>query len=378
MEAAWQGDITKIKSLTLQPWGPDQDQPPLMVDIRDNHNHTPFSFAFLRGHYGTARAVLEILQAQWTPQEADDVRYKIEGDHGSDDGDEYSDDGDGYCSDDVSENHVRIVSEKVDKKYTIDNIGEVSMQVKSHTKPAERLMAGHRVFTLENGVFKDGEVHGTLFAHVIKNDDMVGLKELLDMAQHFSEAPKADDEERKSTFSFKDDDFILAVRSGNTQALRQIIKKTGAGVPLDSLVKKSGVEVKQKPRYYQGLTVYGKKRYANGASIFENLGLMQNRRRDWATAGRNMVVRTSGVQTPPLLHAALGGRLESVEFFLSDVPHRLYGEFSKTKQAQEDSRFKHLMEAPGGFNRAISKWLGADSKYCISQCRILILTIHFR
>lgn len=86
-------------------------------------------------------------------------------------------------------------------------------------------------------------------------------------------------------------------------------------------------------------------------------------RNDWATAGRNMVTRTSGVQTPPLLHAALGGKLESVEFFLSDAPHRLYNEFSKSKHAREDARFRHLMDAPGGFDRAISKWLGADSMY---------------
>ncbi|KAJ3495440.1 hypothetical protein NLG97_g3396 [Lecanicillium saksenae] len=350
MEAAWQGDISKIKSLTLQPWGTDQDQPPLMADIRDNHNHTPFSFSFLRGHYDTAKAVLEIIGAQWTPKEKDEVRYKIEGDDDGDD-EEYSDE-DSYQSDCDSESHVRIVSEKVDKKYTIDNIGEVSLQVKSHTKPAERLMAGARTWTLKDGVFEDGEVYGTLFAHCIKHDDMAGLKALLSMAQHFSEAPKPGDDERKSTFTFKDDDFILAVKSGNTQALRQIIKTTGAGVPLDSLVKKSGVEVKQKPRYYQGLTVYGKKR------------------RDWATAGRNMVVRTSGVQTPPLLHAALGGRLECVEFFLSDVPHRLYTEFSKTKQAREDSRLKHLMDAPGGFNRAISKWLGADNELVL-HCAVM-------
>lgn len=94
------------------------------------------------------------------------------------------------------------------------------------------------------------------------------------------------------------------------------------------------------------------------------LGTNTKYRKDWATAGRDMVVRTSGIQTPPLLHAALGGRLESVEFFLSDVPHRLYTEFSKTKQAREDPRLKLLMDAPGGFNRAISKWLGADSKCC--------------
>lgn len=75
-----------------------------------------------------------------------------------------------------------------------------------------------------------------------------------------------------------------------------------------------------------------------------------------------MVVRTTGLQTPPLLHAALGGRIEAVEFFLSDKPHRLYSEFAKSKAAAEDPRLKHLIQSPVGFDRVISKWLGADSK----------------
>lgn len=74
-----------------------------------------------------------------------------------------------------------------------------------------------------------------------------------------------------------------------------------------------------------------------------------------------MVVRTSGLKTPPLLHAALAGSIESTEFFLSDAPNRLYGDFGKSKAAKEDSRLKHLRDSPGGFDRAISKWLGADS-----------------
>lgn len=54
--------------------------------------------------------------------------------------------------------------------------------------------------------------------------------------------------------------------------------------------------------------------------------------------------------------------MESVEYFLSDAPHRHYSEFGKSKAAREDARLKHLKESPGGFDRAISKWLGADSK----------------
>lgn len=80
-----------------------------------------------------------------------------------------------------------------------------------------------------------------------------------------------------------------------------------------------------------------------------------------------MVTRSSGPRTPPLLFAALAGNLDSVEFFLGDAPHRLYSEFSKSKASKEDSRFKHLKESPGGFDRAISKWLGADSKHFINS-----------
>lgn len=90
-------------------------------------------------------------------------------------------------------------------------------------------------------------------------------------------------------------------------------------------------------------------------------------RKDWANAGRNVVSRTSGMKTPPLLHAALEGSVDGVEFFMGDKPHRLYAEFGKPKAAHEDSRFKHLKESPGGFNRAISMWLGADSKFPLSS-----------
>jgi hypothetical protein len=80
-----------------------------------------------------------------------------------------------------------------------------------------------------------------------------------------------------------------------------------------------------------------------------------------------MVVKTTGLKTPPLLHAALGGNLEVVEFFLGDTPHRLYGEFGKSKAASEDPRLKHLLNSRIGFERIISKWLGADSMWFLSR-----------
>lgn len=76
-----------------------------------------------------------------------------------------------------------------------------------------------------------------------------------------------------------------------------------------------------------------------------------------------MVVRSTGVRSPPLLYAALGGYIENVEFFLGDAPHRLYKEFAKSEVGREDQRLKHLRTSPGGIDRVITKWLGTDSKF---------------
>jgi hypothetical protein len=260
MEAAWVGDINKIKSLTLQAWGEDQDQAPLIASINDKDNNSPFSLAFLRGHIEVAKAILEIVDAQWSPEEKDEVRYKMQGD---DDEDNYSESCNSDDEYEDSEAEVRVIAEKVDKKFTIENVGQVSMQVKCHTKPMAVLRSTPRTFVVE----KDGSIRKLedvkdLLAHTIDVDDMNGLKELIDLAQHYahSEKPDSDDEHARS-FTFPANEFVRAVEHGKIQAVRYIIKRAGAGMPLDHLVKKSGVKMDKKPRYYQGLTVYGKKRY---------------------------------------------------------------------------------------------------------------------
>ncbi|KAF4472702.1 ankyrin repeat [Fusarium albosuccineum] len=350
MEAAWTGDMERIKSLALQAWGPEQDQPPLKIAVSDNMGNTPFSVAFLRGHHDIARALLEIVKAQWSPVEKEKVRFKMEA--RDDDEEEYSDDE----SDGSGDSEPRIVSEKVQQNFTIDDIGHVSMQVKSHTKPLSVICESVPSWEVEDGKIRYDGQKESLFVHVFSKDDNSGLKALLDMAQHYAgqkfEGEEEVEEGSTASFIFPHNDFMWAVEHGKSHQLALVIKRTGAGIPLDHLVKKSGVELKQKPRYYQGLTVYGKKR------------------KDWATAGRNMVVRTTGVKTPPLLHAALAGSLESVEFFLGDAPHRLYSEFGKSKAAREDSRLRHLKDSPGGFDRAITKWLGADNEL-VMHCAVL-------
>ncbi|KAK2065301.1 ankyrin [Colletotrichum caudatum] len=351
-EAAWSGDVEKIKSLTLQAWGEYQEEPPLKIAVNDSNDNTPLSLAYLRGHHDVASVILEIVMAQYVPEDQGATRYKLDTGHSEDDNENES-----YESDADSIGDPKIISEIVEKTFTIENIGQVSMQVKSTVKPLDFLARNVRTFTTENGKARScKESNQTLFKFVLQHDDHAGLKTLLDMASRFAEqklfgrAP--DEEEMSGRFLFPENDFLWAVQNGKTAALAEIISRTGAGIPLDDLVKKSGVELKRKPKYYQGLTVYGKKR------------------KDWATAGRNTVARSTGVKTPPLLHAAAAGNIESVEWFLGDAPHRHYVEFGKSKTAHEDPRLKHISQAPGGFVRAISKWLGIQNELAL-HCAVM-------
>lgn len=90
---------------------------------------------------------------------------------------------------------------------------------------------------------------------------MKGLQFCLDVCEHWS-AHQSDSEDEVSSgfYSFPDHEFKRAVELGRIEMLGEIIRRTGAGLPLEHLVKDTGVELKVKPQYYQGLTVYGKKR----------------------------------------------------------------------------------------------------------------------
>lgn len=130
-EAAWDGDLETIKALTLASWDDAKEEAPLKIAAYDQDRNNPFSLAFSRGHFKVAKAVLEIAQAQYAPEEKPKARYRM---NVADEHSEYSDD-DSECSDDNS--RPRIYSEIVDGQFTIDNVGLVSMKVNSRTKPLE-------------------------------------------------------------------------------------------------------------------------------------------------------------------------------------------------------------------------------------------------
>ncbi|KAI0889471.1 ankyrin repeat protein [Annulohypoxylon maeteangense] len=345
-EAAWTGDLEVIKSLTLASWGVDGQESPLKMAVSDMKGNNPFSLAFLRGHYEVSKAILEIAQAQWAPKSDKTTRFTMN----KDVNDEYysceeseSDDGD----------EVEVYKRVIDDQFTIENVGQVSTQVKSQVLASALLDWEVPTFVSCDGSFKAKE-RKTLLQFVISENDAKGFDFLINLNVHFArEEPVGDDNDEENRFyMFPQRYFDHALWLGRTEMLASVIRRIGAGIPIEDLVKKSGTELNVKPRYYQGLSVYGKKRS------------------DWAKAGRNLVVKATGSKIPPLLSAALQGSLESIEWFVSDTPMRHYVEFGKSKVAKEDVRLKHLTEASGGFDRAISKWLGVQNDLVI-HCAVM-------
>lgn len=274
------------------------DQPPLKIAIMDKDGYSPFSVAVLRGHRDVGKAILEIALAQYTPEDKTDkstTRYSMT--------QQYHDDSDYDSEVSDDEDKLEIYKQIVDDKFTVENIGEVSLAVKSHVTPLSLL---HWACPVKR--FSDGMDVDSLISYAILADDSGLLGYLLDLGTHWSTTTTENGITALGTFySVKSTYLDFAISLGRINIISELLKRTGCGIPFEELVKKSGVKIEEKPKYYQGLSVYGKKRT------------------DWAAAGRRMQVQTmTGSSVSPLVTASKAGTLESLEYWLSDTPLRLY------------------------------------------------------
>ena len=340
-EAAWNNDIETIKSLTLAPWtAPNSigtqglsevkiQNPPLKIAIKDANGFSPFSIAVLRGHRDIARKIVDICIAQYHKDDGLTSRQRWSM-RASDSDDEDSDDGE----------HLPIFSELVSDKFTVDNLGEVSTIVKSDVLPLQMIewSCSTRRFNNSN---KTGDYQYSLFEHAVKTDDMDLFKFMIELGSE-QQALLAEEEDDQKSYNLNCTVFQKAIKLGRTEMLAYMIKTTGVGIPLNELIKKSGIELKSKPKYYQGLTVGGRKRA------------------DWAQAPDSQV-HVVEERIPPVLQAAKAGSIESVEWFMSDAPMRRYKEFAGVNQ--HDKRIRTLEESGSGFDRTIGKWLSNKSKF---------------
>lgn len=142
-------------------------------------------------------------------------------------------------------------------------------------------------------------------------------------------------------------EFQFALTHGNIEALAEMVKIAGAELPIEALVKQSGVKESERPKYYPGLSIGGKKMTK------------------WAQeGGGRWSSNISNDAMAPLLQTAYHGGLAATEWFLSDTPFRLYKEFGTNNS--EDSRLKVLAKAHGGFDQAVASWLRRRSMLFIA------------
>ncbi|KAL2857374.1 ankyrin repeat-containing domain protein [Aspergillus pseudoustus] len=340
-EAAWSGNIETIKSLTLSTWGPNKDRTPLEVGVADIRNYSPFSIAVLRGHLSIAKAILAISTAQYKDDDQNKrTRYRMA---------EYQDSDDGSYDSDADSEEIQLESHVIDTDFTIENVGEVKKQVESKIRPQNVLLGtcNIRLF-LNKSELPGDEAIGDLIQYAIWKDNLQLLGFILSLGQELLHS--STDQSQDSVYQVSHAQFMMAIRLGRLRCLEELIKRTGAGLPLDKLAEKSGVEIKEKPKYYQGLSVHGKKRA------------------DWAAAGGGMAVTRAMDKSPPLLLAAKAGSLASVEWFLGTAPGRYYLEFAKAHK--KDPRLRKLALAEKGLERSILDWLNAR-RDLVLHCAVL-------
>lgn len=279
----------------------------------------------MRGHRSIGKLVLEIAQAQYQPRGIEKKRWNLAArdDENDSEADENTEDGD-----------VDIEGQTVNDQFTIDNIGEVVSEVKSTTSPTVLI---NQVCTTSVGGKRTEATD--LWWHAILTDDVDLLCFLIDLEERYLKVNATEDSSTLSSLS--QTNFTRAIHFGRINMLTEALRRTGAGLPLDHLVRASGVKIPENPKYYQGLSVYGKKR------------------KDWAARGREVASHDTTPEHPPLLQAVFEGRIESVEWFLSDAPDRLYQEFAE--QHKDEKRVRTISQAKGGFEGIVSKWLGTRS-----------------
>ena len=192
---------------------------------------------------------------------------------------------------------------------------------------------------LLNEVLRNDHVgKGSLTRYAIAKRDIQLLKFLLQCKKDTSK-----DTESKRSKDSVHNDFLFAVERGDIDMIALLVSMMGVELPLDSFVKESGADEAEKPKYYQGLSINGRKM------------------KKWAQkrADNDKYNTLDNDDTPPLLEAIRAGGLAATEWFLSDTPLRLYKEFGADNS--NDPRLKTLAKAQGGFDQAVGAWLGRRS-----------------
>jgi ankyrin repeat protein len=342
--STWQGDVKAIKELTMLPWtnAKGEQCPPLRTHMFDNCNASPLSIAVLNGRLDVAELIMEIAEAQYAPPPAPNARqYHIDDDVDSDD--------EGSDNDSVDA-EVRVTSEVIDDQLTVEDIGIVSLFVKTNVKPETLIYWSELTVHPHHRSAPPTSEPGNLIETALLHENPRLLPFLLDLSEKTA---------TKIEGSFAADRFVAqghlrmrrTLKFAKPYMLAELIKRTAVGVSIDKLAEDHKAnDTTEKSKYYQGLNVHGKKR------------------KDWADAGRNSAgMDEPGPKTPPLLLAAYYGTLDHVQWFMSDAPLHCYKQFAETYY-KGDKRLQRLSQVPGGFEGMVKKFMKTRSQLAIHCC----------
>ena len=204
---------------------------------------------------------------------------------GVDDEEAYSD----VSSESDVDDDRMVLKHIVDDQFTIDDVTALADNIKSKISPLTMLGWDVELWRAQKGSpnDKDYPLHVTdyhigghrktswayfnealndsrrsckesLIHRAVTKNDLPLLKFILRTGMELM-ALKADQDDSK-IYQINSKEFEQAVQLGHTDHIAEIIKVTGAAVPLQKMVESSGVVLEDVPRYYQGLSVYGKKR----------------------------------------------------------------------------------------------------------------------
>jgi hypothetical protein len=185
----------------------------------------------------------------------------------------------------------------------------------------------------------------SLMRHAIVRNDMGLLTFILDVHKEL-QARKDGESEMSELLIVGSNDLNVAMSLGRIEMIGEIITRTGAGIPLEKMIESTGVELKEKPTYYTGLTVRGSKR------------------KDWAEQARGHQGRSMAEKDHSLLlRSVYEGCTHTAEYFLSDAPTQRYLDFAKSNAT--DSRIQGVAQAPGGLRGILAKWWKARSQLIV-------------
>ena len=382
-EAVWANNIDEVKSLTLGQWAASDGtmMDPLHVAVTDRiqrqHKYYdgysgkpppkkeyqfsgmhPLAIAVLKGHQQMAKVVMETALAQYEKPDsakkpskrAKKSQWRLE---------IVDKDNEGYSDDDGEEDvAIKFTSRLVDDTYTIDNIAALAKSTKSSVEPFELLRwscnapwfdpnySSKTRKQLTKTVSRTQDIERSwsslnqyeLTEHAIVTDNLPLLRFLWEICP----GKHRECSQFLSHACLSAGYFDEAIKLGRTAIMAEMIHHLGPYV--GNLVSTAPGVVKKEevPEYYQGLNVGGKK----------NKAWVEEANPDRQYTSESDFSRESS----PLIRAVKFGNLESVQWFLTDLPLQEYLKYAEAHPHDQD--VIDLEAAPGGYKKAISDWLG--------------------